>query len=144
MNETPELSRVTINLMRGCLVATIQLDLDRMVLERFRKDLLARLDASRSRQVILDCSGVEVLDAEDFIALRRTIAMAGLMGAHTMLTGLQPGVVSALVDLDVDLGGLDTAQNLDDAFRLLESRAEDAERDVSPERGDELADVNSQ
>jgi rsbT antagonist protein RsbS len=130
--------------MRGCLVATIQLDLDRVVLDRFRKDLLERLDASRSRQVILDCSGVEVLDAEDFIALRRTIAMAGLMGAHTMLTGLQPGVVSALVDLDVDLRGLDTAQNLDDAFRLLESRTEDFAAVITSEPGNELADVDSQ
>jgi rsbT antagonist protein RsbS len=144
MNDMSELPRVTINLIRGCLVATIQLDLDRLVLERFRKDLLARLDASRSRQVILDCSGVEVLDAEDFIALRRTIAMAGLMGAHTMLTGLQPGVVSALVDLEVDLRGLDTAQNLDEAFRLLESRAEPVAAVATSEQGDELADVEPQ
>jgi rsbT antagonist protein RsbS len=134
MHNFSELHRVTINLMRGCLVANIQLDLNRMVLERFRKDLLERLDISRSRQVILDCSGVELLDAEDFDALRRTIAMAALMGARTVVAGLQPGVVS----------GLHTAQSVDDAFRLLESTAEDYAALDAPEQAEEYDDVSSQ
>jgi rsbT antagonist protein RsbS len=117
MDGATQVPRVTMSLMQGCLVATIQLELDRAVLARFRKDLLARLDATRTRQVILDCSGIEVMDAEDFAALRRTVAMASLMGAKTVLAGLQPGVVSALVDLGADLDGLPTALSLDDAFR---------------------------
>jgi rsbT antagonist protein RsbS len=144
MNDPSELPRVTINLMRGCLVATIQLDLDRLVLERFRKDLLEKLDASRSRQVILDCSGIEVLDAEDFDALRRTIAMAALMGAWTVLAGLQPGVVSALIDLNVDPDRLHTVLSLDDAFRLLETRTENTEDHPAPDCGEEYADVAPQ
>jgi anti-anti-sigma regulatory factor len=123
MDDPEYLARVTINFVRGCLVATIQHDLDRFVMERFRRDLLGKLEASGSRQVIMDCSGIEVLDAEDFAALRRVIAMASLMGARTVLASLQPGVVSALVDLDADLEGLQTALSLDDAFALLE-RAE--------------------
>lgn len=121
MDGATQPSRVTINLIQGCLVATIQLDLDRLVLERFRKDLLERLDDSRSRQVILDCSGIEVMDAEDFAGLRRTVAMASLMGARVVLVGLQPGVVSALVDLGAEVDGLRTALSLDDAFLLLQS-----------------------
>jgi rsbT antagonist protein RsbS len=120
MNDASQIPRVTINLMRNCLVATIQFDLTRAILEQFRKDLLARLAGANAREIILDCSGVEVMDAEDFDALRRTAAMASLMGARTVIAGLQPGVVSALVSMDVDLDGLHTALNLDDAFRLLE------------------------
>jgi rsbT antagonist protein RsbS len=124
MDDTSQLPRVTINLLRGCLVATIQLDLDRVVLGQFRKDLLARLASAGVKQVILDCSGIEVLDAEDFDALRRTVAMASLMGARSVLAGLQPGVVSALIDLDVDLDGLHAALSVDDAFRQLEAPTE--------------------
>jgi rsbT antagonist protein RsbS len=144
MHNSSDQHRVTINLMRGCLVANIQVDLNRTVLERFRKDLLERLDVSRSRRVILDCSGVELVDAEDFEALRRTIAMAALMGARTVVAGLQPGVVSALIDLDVDLDGLHTAQSIDDAFRLLETTREDfaALAEVEPE--EDYDDVASQ
>jgi rsbT antagonist protein RsbS len=133
MDGTSQPSRVTISLMQGCLVATIQLDLDRPSLERFRKDLLRRLDDSRSRQVILDCSGIEVMDAEDFAGLRRTIAMASLMGARVVLAGLQPGVVSALVDLGAEIDGLRTALSLDDAFRLLQSEAAEARGKPDPQ-----------
>jgi rsbT antagonist protein RsbS len=144
MTDASQLPRVTINLMRGCLVATIQFDLTRAVLDQFRKDLLARLAGANAREIILDCSGIEVMDAEDFDALRRTVAMASLMGARTVIAGLQPGVVSALVAMDVDLDGLQTALSLDDAFRLLErgepdiapsqpGRAESATNDAIPQ-----------
>src|SRR5688572_613747 len=119
MNDT-QVPRVTINLMQGCLVANIQFDLSRLALEQFRKDLLGRLAQSRARQVILDCSGIEIMDGEDFEALRRTVAMAALMGARTVLAGLQPGVVSALVEMDLDLDGLESALSLDDAFERLQ------------------------
>jgi anti-anti-sigma regulatory factor len=136
MDDPEYLARVTINFVRGCLVATIQHDLDRFVLERFRRDLLGKLEASGARQVILDCSGIEVLDGEDFVALRRVIAMAALMGARTVLASLQPGVVSALVDLDADLEGLHTALSLDDAFTFLE-RAEATADEQPAGNGDE-------
>jgi rsbT antagonist protein RsbS len=126
MSDAAEVARVTINQIRGCLVATIQVDLGRDVLERFRRDLLERVDATRVRQVILDCSAVEVMDGDDFDALRRTIAVAALMGTRTILAGLQPGVVSALIDLDVDLEGLRTALSLNDAFRTLEDTDDSA------------------
>jgi anti-anti-sigma regulatory factor len=121
MTDAVHLPRVTMNLIRGCLVATIQIALNRRVLEQFRTDLLEEVARSGAKQVILDCSGIEVLDDEDFEALRRTIAMASLMGVKSVLAGLQPGVVSALVEWNVSLEGLHTVLSLDDAFRLLES-----------------------
>lgn len=124
MNDDAQFSRVTINVMRGCLVATIQFDLNRTVLGQFRTDLLEKLAGSRARSIILDCSGIRLLDAEDFDDLRRTIAMASLMGARAVLAGLQPGVVSALVDFNVNVDGLQTVLSLDDAFQLLESGRE--------------------
>jgi rsbT antagonist protein RsbS len=106
-----------MNLMRGCLIATIQVTLTRQVLDQFRRDLLARLHETGARRVILDCSGVEIVDVEDFERIRKVVATAGLMGARTVLAGLRPGVVSALVDLGADLDGIDAAMDIDDALR---------------------------
>ena len=108
--------RVTFNLLQNCLVGTLQADLDSRVLGRFQEDLLARLQESRSPWLVLDCSGVEVLDLEDFNGLRRVIAMADLMGTKTIIAGLRPGVVSSLIQLDADTAGLDTALNLASAL----------------------------
>ena len=113
---TDNVHRVTFNLLQNCLVGTLQADLDSRVLGQFQEDLLARLQENRSPWLVLDCSGVEVLDLEDFNGLRRVIAMADLMGTKTIIAGLRPGVVSSLIQLDADTAGLDTALNLASAL----------------------------
>ena len=111
---------VAMQLSRGIVVASIQVDLDDDVLARFREDLLARLHESGSEGVILDVSGLQTLDSEEFAALRRIMTMTSLMGAESVLVGLQPGVVSALIETGVDVDGLQVAINLDAGFALLE------------------------
>jgi len=109
-----------MQLSRGVVVASIQADLDDDVLARFREELLGRLHKTGAKGAILDVSGLETLDSEEFAALRRIMAMTSLMGAESVLVGLQPGVVSALIETGVDVDGLRAAINLDAGFALLE------------------------
>jgi anti-anti-sigma regulatory factor len=51
------------------------------VLHQFRTDLLERLQDSGATGVIIDLSGVRIMDADDFDGVRRTLDMAALMGA---------------------------------------------------------------
>jgi hypothetical protein len=46
--------------------------------------------------------------------------MARVLGARSVLVGLQPGVVSALVDLDIDTEGIEATQDLEEAFQMLQ------------------------
>ena len=112
--------RIPLQVARGCVVASIQIDLDPEVLRQFRSDLLERVQESRANGVILDVSGIDILDLDDFNGLRRTMEMAKVMGARPILSGLKPGVVSALIDLGADPEGVTSVLNLDDAFRLLD------------------------
>jgi rsbT antagonist protein RsbS len=112
--------RIPLQVVRGCVVASIQIDLDPEGLRQFQKDLLERVQKSTATGVILDVSGVEILDLDDFNGLRRTMEMAEVMGARPILSGLKPGVVSALIDLGADSEGVNAVLNLDDAFQLLE------------------------
>jgi len=107
---------VAIQLSRGVVVASIQVDLDDEVLARFRDDLLGRIRESGSPRVILDVSGLETLDTEEFEALRRIITMARLMGAEAVVAGLRPGVVSSLITAGADIDDLRAAVDLDAAF----------------------------
>jgi rsbT antagonist protein RsbS len=111
---------VAMQLSRGVVVASIQVDLDDDVLARFREDLLERIHETGSKGVIFDVSGLNTLDSEEFDALRRIMEMTGLMGAESVLVGLQPGIVSALIETDADVDGLRTAIDLDAGFALLE------------------------
>ena len=115
---------IALQVTRDVVVASIQVDLDDDVLVRFREDLLRRIHETGSRGVILDVSGLETLDSDEFAALRRIITMCTIMGAESVLVGLRPGVVSALIEAGADVDGLRAAINLDAAFALLQPEPE--------------------
>ena len=114
-----DVQRIPLQVSQGCLVASIQIDLTEKVLKQFRQDLLERLYETKAKGLILDLSGVEVMDLEDFKALNTTLSMASLMGAKTILTGFQPGVVSSLVDFNAEIDHINATLNLDSAFELM-------------------------
>jgi rsbT antagonist protein RsbS len=111
---------IAMQVSRDVVVASIQVDLDDNVLARFREDLLQRIHETGSRGVILDVSGLDTLDSDEFAALRRIITMSAIMGAESVLVGLRPGVVSALIEAGAEVDGLQAAINLDAAFALLQ------------------------
>ncbi len=113
-------ARIPLQISRECVVASIQVDLSPEVLRRFREELLELLHASGATGVILDVSGIGVMDHQEFEALRRTMAMARLMGAESVVAGLRAGVVSALVELGVETDDIVAALDLDDAFEVME------------------------
>ena len=136
---------VAIQVSRNVVVASIQVDLDDDVLARFRDELLHRLHETGSPGVILDVSGLETLDSNEFSALRRIITMCTVMGAETVLVGLRPGVVSALIEAGADVDGLRAAINLDGAFALLQPEPEnEAEADPNTELEENLPPVSGQ
>ena len=120
------IQRIPLQVVRGCVVASIQIDLNPEVLPQFRSDLLECVQKSRASAVILDVSGIDILDMDDFKGLRSTMEMAQVMGARTILSGLKPGVVSALIDLGADPEGVNVVLNLDDAFKLLDGIRENS------------------
>jgi len=130
---------VAMQISRDVVVASIQVDLDDDVLARLREELLRRIHETGSRAVIFDLSGLETLDSDEFAALRRIIMMSAIMGAESVLAGLQPGVVSALIEAGADVDDLRTAIDLDAAFALLQPAPDseagvdaDADREENP------------
>lgn len=106
--------------VRGSLLVSLQVDLTSVFLHRLQTDLLERIRDTGARGVVLDVSGLEIVDCHQFEQLRRTVAMVSLLGARTVLVGLGPGVAASLVDLDVQADGLKTVLALDEAFALLQ------------------------
>ncbi|MEM9540398.1 MAG: STAS domain-containing protein [Cyanobacteria bacterium P01_E01_bin.42] len=133
--------RIPLQLSQEYIVASIQIDLTEEVLKQFRQDLLDRLYQTHAKGLILDLSGVEVMDYADFQAIDATLSMASVMGATTILTGFQPGVVSSLVDFNAELDHIQATLNLDDAFELMRRLhsdvnalfAEESEEDLETE-----------
>ncbi len=112
--------RVPLRVSQGTVVASVQVDFEPAVLAQFRHDLLGAVQRSQATGVIIDLSALGVLDPGDLADLRDTMNMASLLGARSVLAGMRPGMVSALVDLDADVDGLNGVLTLDDAFEKLD------------------------
>lgn len=99
---------------------SIQVELGPAMLEQFESDLLAALQKTGSRGMVLDMSGVSVLDKHDFAHLVRILETVKMMGVFPVISGLQAGVVSYLIDADVEWGELHTCLHLDRGIELLD------------------------
>ena len=123
MEPQAESNQIPMQVVSQCLVASIQLHAAAALPRTFQHDLLDRIKRAGVSGVILDVSGVQIMDAEDFEVLRRSMAMASILGARSILVGLQPGIVSSLIALDCNVDGVEAAADLDDAFQRLQSAA---------------------
>ena len=107
------MARVPIIRFGEILVATVQEDLyDRDVLD-LQDTLTAQLEATGARGVLIDVSVVETVD------LRDTALGARLLGAYTVVVGIQPAVAVTLVELGLELSGVRTALNAEQGLGLL-------------------------
>lgn len=119
MEQEAALSKVAMYITRGCLVVPIQVELHDELVLQIQGDILERVNKTGIKGVIIDVSGVAVIDSPLARAISDAARMASLLGAKTVITGLRPGVVASLIDLDFDIRGVATAVSLEEGFRLL-------------------------
>jgi rsbT co-antagonist protein RsbR len=74
--------------------------------------LLAGVYQYQASVVIIDITGVKVVDAKVAEALLQVARAVGLLGAKAVLTGIQSGIARTLIGLGIDLTGLVTEANL--------------------------------
>lgn len=79
--------------------------------------LLHEIVQKQSRFVIIDLTGVEVIDTSTADHFMKLVKAVGLIGAKCILTGIRPAVAQTLVDLDVSFGQLETLRNLRHGLR---------------------------
>ena len=131
-----ELAGQGMHVVDGMLVAQVPDGIEDEALHRFKAGLMARVHATAPRGVVIDMSRVRLLDSVSFEIIVAAGRMAAMLGARVVYAGFQPGVVSALMDLGVDTGGLTTVLGLSEALEMLQSarrRAPEEDREEDPE-----------
>lgn len=116
-----------LHVVNDTLIATAPDGFDDSVFLQFKKALLDRVHRDGMRQVVVDVSPVLFLDSGTFELLSSTAKMLSLLGARVVFSGFQPGVVAALIELEVDFDCFTTALGLADAMELLTSTANEPE-----------------
>jgi len=123
------------------LVVTLPRELDDATLRALRGDVLDTLRRGRSRALVLEASGLELMDAEDFRRLTLVARTATLLGARPLLVGLSPGIVAYLVEAGVDTRGVQAYATLDDALVALGAIRPHVDDDATAVAGDDGGDA---
>ncbi|MFD7713480.1 STAS domain-containing protein [Streptomyces sp. NPDC059785] len=103
----------------GVLLVTLQGDLHDAAAERLLQDIGEAVAASSVTGVVIDISGVEIVDSFLGRVFAEIAANARLLAAETIVAGMRPAVAITLVELGLSLPGLRTALDTEEAMRLL-------------------------
>ncbi len=113
------MARVPIIHVGDLLLATIQEDLHDKDAIALQESLTAALERTGARGVLLDFSVVQTVDSFLGRTLNDVVAAIRLLGATTVVVGIQPAVAVTLVELGLELKGVRTALDTERGLRLL-------------------------
>ena len=101
------------------LLVSVQTDLHDTVAEAFQEDVLAAIERIGAGGLIIDISGLDMVDTYVARVLADTGRMAKLMGTRTAIVGMRPEVAATLVNMGFHLADVDTALDVDAGLELL-------------------------
>ena len=110
------------------LMVSLQGDLDDSAVVRIEEQLTKEVARVHATGVLIDVSGLTVVDSFIARVLARVVAMIRLLGAQAAVVGISPAVAITLVELGVPMGHLDTALNAEQGLALLRRLRADAQR----------------
>jgi rsbT antagonist protein RsbS len=127
-------SRIPILKVGRVLIVPIQVDMDDQTVIHLQESILSELERTGARGVLIDISLLEMVDSFIGRMLSDIAAMARIMDARTVVVGMQPAVAITLVELGLELKGVDTVLNADEGFRLLRSEFDNGNDDEDEEQ----------
>jgi rsbT antagonist protein RsbS len=120
------MDRIPILKMGNLLLVTIQVDMHDRLAMALQEDLTGKIATTRACGVLIDISSLEMVDSFIGRMLGDIAAMSKVLGADTVVVGMQPSVAITLVELGLSLKGVRTALNVERGMELLQSTVEDA------------------
>jgi rsbT co-antagonist protein RsbR len=107
-----ELGTPLIPLADGIVAMPLLGTIDSRRTQQIMETLLEGCSQLQAEVVILDITGVKVVDIQVADGLIRTARAASLLGSEVIITGIGPEVAQTLVQLGVDLGSIVTRSTL--------------------------------
>jgi rsbT antagonist protein RsbS len=109
------------------LLVSIQVDLQDDTALQLQEDLATRITETGARGVIIDISGLEIVDSFIGRMLASAASISHVLDATTVVVGMRPAVAITMVELGLSLGNVRTALDVERALALLGTVEESAE-----------------
>ena len=107
------------------LLVALRGDLDDSSVERIERDVTNEVEQMRPSGVLLNVSGLIMVDSYVARVIARLVAMVRLLGAEAAIVGIQPAVAISLVELGVPMTNVITALNTEQGLARLRGRSDD-------------------
>jgi rsbT antagonist protein RsbS len=101
------------------LLVTIQVDMHDQLAMTLQDDLTNKITTSHAKGVLIDISSLEIVDSFIGRMLGNISSMARVLGAESVVVGMQPAVAITLVELGLSLTGVHTALDVERGMALL-------------------------
>ena len=110
---------VPIMRMGPNLLVTLQGNLEDTTVEQIERAVTHEVARYASTGVLIDVSGLSIVDSFVARVIARLVAMVALLGADAAIVGLQPAVAITLVELGVPMRHVRTALNAEQGIARL-------------------------
>jgi rsbT co-antagonist protein RsbR len=107
-----DMSVPVLPLTKSTLVMPLVGALDSERLRLLQDQALHAIEQTSARRLLLDITGVPIVDTQVAQGLLRVVAAARLLGAEVVLVGIRPEVAQSIVGLGVQLGEVVTQSTL--------------------------------
>jgi rsbT co-antagonist protein RsbR len=113
-----ELSTPIISVWDGVLALPVVGTVDTERSSEMMDTLLARVIAEQASHVIIDITGVSVLDTRTADHFMRMAQAVQLLGSNCFITGISPAIAQTMTQLDIKTDNVRTLRRLSDALKL--------------------------
>lgn len=114
--EVIELSSPVLKLTDKIIVIPLLGTIDSARAFQIMEKILNSIKESNAKIVIIDITGVPLIDTSTGANLVRTVKAIRLMGSDSILTGVRPMLAQTIVELGIDLKDIVTRSTLSDGF----------------------------
>ncbi len=121
------MDRIPILKLGKALLVTVQVDMHDRLATALEEDLSAKIVTSRARGVLIDISGLDIVDSFMGRMLDNIAAVSRMLDAETVVVGMRPAVAITLVELGLELNGVKTALNVERGMALIQGRLDEAD-----------------
>ncbi len=120
--------RIPIIKIGNFLIVSIQVDMHDKLALQLQSQILEEIEKTGAKGVLIDISVLEMVDSFIGRMLSGMASMAAIMDAAVVIVGMQPAVAITLVELGLEMPGVDTALNMENGMEMLEIRLKNSDQ----------------
>lgn len=113
------MDKIPILKLGDILIVSLQVDLNDKLALILQDDLAEMISSTKAKVAFIDISALDIVDSFTGRILSAMARTSYILGAKTIIVGMQPAVAITLVELGLSLQDVATATTLEKGMELL-------------------------